>query len=522
MLVKRGASGSTLRQGQGGPRPTRRGRALVSTSSTSRKPSSTSRGDEGSALVSVVVLMLVLTLFALTLAAVVTNTTRTMAGSRSHSQGRVSADAGLAAVLAAFKKNSATCPSPTPSRTATPRYSTTCVESSGQVTFTSTGDPGLATAKKVEAVYVVNTSSTAGGAAELVFFNTGSDSVYFTNHVLPQSSTLSTILFPGGGTFECKTTVPGNIIMAGSFLGQSGCIVNGSVWAGGENPAQGKWALYLNNDDQVLGSATAVGKVAIGGGSSKIGGTLTLPSSAELQIAWMNAGKPTSNARVSSGASGAISWPASVAKPTLAGWFEYTHSDAQWVGYAPVKITASSTPYNCSNINDWSTTFWSSYVSGLTQDTVIDMTACSDGIKQVKNGKATIGVNVALIGNRFILSDFALTPKAGKDPRAFIVVPDPNSSDNKPTCSGSRTIETNAAVNVTVKTMAYTPCTIRVGYGGVWTGAMYSGTLDDGGDIKIYTSPMGLPGQFNAVTGGPSGAGTKSLGDLVSRRDVNP
>ena len=61
MLVKRGASGSTLRQGQGGPRPTRRGRALVSTSSTSRKPSSTSRGDGGSALVSVVVLMLVLT-----------------------------------------------------------------------------------------------------------------------------------------------------------------------------------------------------------------------------------------------------------------------------------------------------------------------------------------------------------------------------------------------------------------------------------------------------------------------------
>jgi len=482
------------------------------------------RDDAGSALVSVVVLMLVLTVLALTLATVVTSTTRQMVSSKTSTQARASADAGLAAVLAAFKRNAATCPTTTPSSTTVPKYSTTCVESSGQVKFTSTGDSSLATATKVEAVYAVNTSSTASGAAELVFFNTGSDSVYFTNHVMPQSATLANILFPGGGNFECKTTVPGNVIIAGSVQGQSGCTINGSVFAGGENPVSGTWAVYLNNDDQVKGSVTAAGSVAIGGGTSKIAGTLTLPSSAKLQIAWSDAGKPTSNARVSSGAAGAISWPSTVAKPTLAGWFEYTHVDSKWTGYTPVKITASSSPYNCSNINDWATTFWSSFVTGLTADTVIDMTACPNGVKQVQVGKASLGVNVAFIGNKFVLSDFALTPKSGKDPRAYIVVPDPNSSDNKPTCSGSsagRTIETNAAVNVTVKTMAYTPCTIRVGYGGTWNGAMYSGTLDDGGDITLYTTPMGLPGQFSASNGAPVGASTKTLGDLVTRRDVS-
>jgi hypothetical protein len=77
-------------------------------------------------------------------------------------------------------------------------------------------------------------------------------------------------------------------------------------------------------------------------------------------------------------------------------------------------------------------------------------------------------------------------------------------------------------MNVTVKSMMYTPCLIRIGAGGKWTGSMYSGHLQDGGGITIYTSSMALPGQWGTGPGGSgsSSGGAKTLGTLVSQRDV--
>lgn len=488
------------------------------------------RHDAGSTLITVIVVMLVLSVFAIALAGAVTSTVTARVTSRASVDSRAAADAGLAAVVAHARRTGDFCGltvgevAPPPNSPVYEVWSTDCPGSEGEVTFTVTGNPDGPAPTTIQAKYAY--APVPSGAAELVFFNTGSDSVYFTNHVLPESAEgLATILFPGGGLLECKTTIPGTIITTGSFQGQSGCLVKGGLFAGGDNPAPGGWAVYLNNDDQVLGGVTAIGNVSIGGGTSKVGQTLLLPTTARLQVSWadLTASKPTANARVKGGAAGGIQWSATLAEPVLPEWFEYKHNDSKWVGFKPVKIDSASSPYNCSNINTYDTTFWSAFVTNLSEKTVIDLTACADGIQtgSIKDDRdqASLGVDVAFIAQKFRFSDFELTPKSGKDPNAWFVVPDPT-DDGKPTCSGSRTIETDANINIRVRSMAYTPCEIRVGYGGVWTGAMYAGTLNDGGDIKIYTHPMGLPGQWAPEGGGGGGGGGVSLGGLVSRRDV--
>jgi len=479
--------------------------------------------------------MLMLVLFATTLAALVSNTANGLAATRNTVESRAAADAGLAAFVAHARQTNDFCDIEDGDLERVPggaRFTldepTTC--DGGEVTVTITGFGSGDAQTTINAVFAYTESSVPAGSAELVFFNSGSDSVYFTNHVFAESEGLATILFPGGGLFECKTTIPANIITTGSFLGQSGCVVNGGVFAGGKNPS-GSWTLFLNNNDQVLGNVTAIGNVAIGGGTSKIGGSLTLPSTATLQVAWTNvsAGRPTSNARVNGGQAGGVQWSSTLEEPKLEPWFEYSHNDSKWPGYAKVKITTSATPghpYTCSNINSWDTSFWATFVQGLSSDTVIDLQDCSGGIStgSIRDDldQAKVGVNIAFIAQKFRLSDFELTPKDSTDPSVWFVVPDPV-NDGKPTCSGSyagRTIETDAAINLRVRSMAYTPCMVRVGYGGVWTGAMYAGTLDDGGDIRIYTKPMGLPGQWGAAGGGAGGASVKSLAELVSQRDV--
>ncbi|MDX2377125.1 hypothetical protein M4I32_09970 [Microbacterium sp. LRZ72] len=482
--------------------------------------------DTGSTLVSVLIVMLVLSIVALTAGAVVTGTAGSIVDTRGSVQSKAAADAGLSAAVADARRTGEFCDLSLASTD--PAYTVTGTCAADRVTFTSVGrgtDGGVTT---TEAVYAYTLAPTFDGAAELVFFNSGSDSVYFTNHVMPRSDGLATVEFPAGGSFECKTTVPANVNIAGSVIGQSGCTINGDVHAGGENPFNGRWAVYLNNSDIVQGDVTAGGDVAIGNSPSRIDGTLTLPQGAKLQVGWMDVGAPTSSPRVAGGQAGGIRWESPGTAPSLAPtfepWFDYAYAAEDWPGYDVVTITSSSAPYNCGNIAGKFTTFWSSFVANLTVDTVVDTTACAGGIDTARgaDAKTQLGVDLVLVANSFTLGDFALTPKAGTDPNAWFIVPD-RTADAQPTCTSGSTIETDASIDVRVNTMAYTPCTIRVGQGGVWTGAMYAGTLTDGGDIDIHTHSMALPGQWGAGPGGSGSdaGGAATLGDLLSQRDLS-
>lgn len=475
--------------------------------------------DAGSTLVSVLVVMMVLTIVALTAASVVTATSSSIAGVRGGVQSAAAADAGVSAALADARRTGEFC-SLSLASTA-PRYAVTSACAGGRVTFTSTGHGTDGGATTTRAVYAYTEAPSFGGAPELVFFNAAGDSVYFTNHVMPKTQGRATVLFPAGGLFECKTQVPANVFTAGSVKGQSGCTIEGDVHAGGANPADRTWAVYLNNSDVVQGDVRAGGAVAIGNNPSRIGGTLTLPSSSKLQIAWTDAGAATSSPKVFSGQANGVRREA-VAPPVFDPWFDYAYAAADWPGYDIVTVTPSSAPYSCANIAGKFTSFWSSYIQNLTTNTVVDTTACP-GIDTAQGANATaqLGVNLVLVANRFTLGNLSLTPKAGADPQAWFVVPDPV-ADKAPTCTKGRTIETDAAIDVRVKTMAYTPCAIRIGNGGTWTGAMYAGTLDDGGTVGIHTHSLALPGQWGSGPGGSgsTAGGAKTLGALLSQRDI--
>lgn len=497
--------------------------------------------DRGSTIVVVLVIMLVLSIGALALGAIVVNTTVGLDRSRDTAASRAAADAGIAAAVAQARRTGDFCSLDLRNRpdqpgyvAADPDYTVTSACADGKVTFSATGFGKTGGETDTQSVYSTIAAANLAGSAELVFFNSGSDSVYFTNHVMPASSTLATILFPGGGLFECKTTVPGNVITKGSIQGQSGCTINGSVFAGGQNPVGNggsATALYLNNDDRVLGGAAVVGNVLIGNAPAGIGGTLTVPSTATVTSRWGTTVKSptTQDASVNGGKAGGIIWSTTLGAPVMDPWFEYQPKAGDWPGYDTVTITPTSSPYNCGNINTYDTTFWSTLVTGLAKNTVIDTLACSAGIQtgsiSSAGDKPRLGADMVLLAQSFTLGDFSLTPKAGTTPSAWFVVPDTSSADGRPTCpaSGYHGIQTDASISITVKSMMYTPCTIRVGQGGTWTGAMYAGSLDDGGDITIYTASMALPGQWGAGAGGsgtPSSATSMTLGGLLSQRDV--
>lgn len=479
------------------------------------------RNERGSTLISVLMVMLVLTIIAMALAAVVMNTTRIMADSRTTAQSRAAADAGLAAVLAAFNANGSNCPTSAVKSTTDPKYTTTCAATSSQVTFTSTGTAGTAS-DQIQAVYELVSS---GGGASFTFF-TGAGSVAdFDSHIFIEpyeTGSVLTVEFPAGGTFKCKTPLKGNVVMAGSIvMDNAGCDITGNAYIGGANVDQKDWALKVNGSGQTVGGTLIVnGPAHLGGlAAGAIKGSLVVPSGKTLE-----SDKPQN---IPGMALGGVQRPASApAAPEMSKWFEYSRPTA-WPGYDVVQITTTSSGLQCRDIassEKWSgrVNFWNNTLPNLTTNTVFDATACPDGFNSGGGGNPDIevGANAALIGRKFVLEALTIKPKSGKDPKLFMVVPDPTPGDKKPTCSGTAgDISTTSNVTITAKTMAYTPCKVHFGAGGEWVGAIFSGGYQGGGKLKLRGFPMSLPGQPGGGSGGGSG---KTLGALVSQREVTP
>ncbi len=496
--------------------------------------------DEGSTLVSVVVIMLVLSLFALTLAAVVTQTASTVVSTRTKAQSRASADAGMAAAVAAFLRSSG-CPATNPSSASTPRYTTTCTSASGtQAVFTSTGtDAAGRNPVKIQAAYTVSPAADLGGDGDMVFFGTTS----FSNAVFayPLDASLVNIVIPVGD-FSCNGYVQGNVVVAGNFTTAGSCNIQGGVVAGGtadvsngsDKIAKGLTTAGTGNSrmaGSVGGSYTAAGDVQLGWvgqhvkgsmqasgnvglGNMTVEGTLTLPSSKTLTF---NSGSVLG---------GVIRVPSVVAPtaPTFSKWFDYAYKDSDWtsLGFHVVKLVNSgSGPGTCSYYNASPSTGWFE-LAHLTGKTVIDARACSN-LSSNAGAQPTvaIGTDIVFVAKSFDLTRLTLNATGGRHKLWWIV--EDTVANQTPTCSGGAG---NININYTflpqdLTAMAYTPCTIDIHAEGSWTGAFYSGKFDFGNGLIFHGSPILLPGQppGNGQSGGAGGGGL-ILGNLVSQRDV--
>ena len=499
--------------------------------------------DDGSTLVSVVVIMLALSLAALTVAAVVSQTAGTVITTRAKAQSRASADAGRAAAVAAFLRGSA-CPATNPSSTTNPKYETTCNAASGtQATFTSTGrDADGKNPIKVQAVYAVSPAGDLGGDGDMVFFGTTA----FSSAVFayPLDTSMINIVIPVGD-FNCNGTIQGNVVVAGNFNTSGACNIKGGVVAGGtanvtngsDTIGKGLTTAGTGNSSMagsVGESYTAAGSVSLGWagqhikgsmqasgnvslGNMTIDGNLTVPSS-----------KSITNSSGQGKVLGATIRPASVTAPTaptFQGWFDYAYKDSDWtaLGYNVVKLVNSgSTPGTCDYYNKWPSSGWFD-LANLTSKTVIDARACSQlSANAGKNPVVSLKTDVVFVAKSFDLTYLTMQSASGRHKTWWIV--EDTVANQTPTCSGGAgSININHTVmSEDLTSMAYTPCIVDVHGGSQWAGAFYGGGFSYGGGLVFHGDPILLPGQPPGSGGGGGGGagGGLVLGALISQRDV--
>lgn len=504
--------------------------------------------DRGSTIVSVLVVVLVLVTGGLALAAIVTNTTATLADSRTTVQSRAAADAGLADAVSALRRGGVTCGTvqrdvrvdTTDASSPTFSYRVTC--GGGLATILATGEAGSGRAT-TQAVYrFTETPSIAG---DMVFF--GTKNVTFTTEVKTAATgRLLDIVVPQA-TFVCQSLIPGNITVGGDIDANGGCTIKGSVKATGVvdicctsdiiegdlstsgtgsgvvrgtvlGNIHANGALVFGHDSKRVGkSVTTTGGVSLG--NTRIEGSLTLP--------------PTSTLNLQDGTvAGGISRPATVAgpvAPTLPTWFEYRYQASHWPGYQVVTLTdAGSGAGTCASFNQSPGTGWTT-LAGYTAPTIVDARACS--ILSSNNGSTpvlSLRTNVVVLAKEFDLT--ALTMKAATGvatkPKVWFVTEDVVPSDVSPTCGRGygNTVINGTIMATSITAMIYTPCIIDVdglasGISDAWSGSFYGGGWDHGGGLTFTADPIALPGMSS---GSGTGGGTGVLGALVSQRDVAP
>lgn len=519
-------------------------------------------GDEGSTLVSVLVIVMVLGLLAVTLAGAVVATAQTTAGVRGSLDSQAASDAGLAAAVASSTATGADPCAVKPASTSAPRYAVTASCAGDVVTFVSTGTGSDGSRTVTSASYELKKTTTAapGLGADMVFFGDATFTSEVRSHELDDR--LLTIMMPRG-TFVCQNHVPANILAGGNVKTNGQCTIDGTVATGGSISMSNasdtiKGNLYasstatagisgmIGGDIHVGGPIdfgwsgfTYPGNVFAGGNvdmtSVSIAGKLTLPRASTVKLdGHLQVKHPTSaHARVAKGTAGGLQWPTSTVPPTaptFQSWFDYSYSASHWPGFT-VKTLATSGdgPWTCNrfrnnNPSTGNAAGWRE-LSALTTPTVVDARPC--GTLSSNNGSkpvVTLQTDIAFLANNYDITALTMKAATGKTPKVWWIVED-RIADGAPSCvSPAGTVNINTTVmGEGISAMIYTPCRISITGGGEWHGTFYGGGLNHGGLMDFYGRPLLLPGQGGGSSGPGStpggGTTTVSLGGLLSRTD---
>ncbi|MCA1981270.1 hypothetical protein [Nocardioides nematodiphilus] len=284
----------------------------------------------------------------------------------------------------------------------------------------------------------------------------------------------------GDGAIDCK----GSGATGSAFTGSSSSskTVGGNVRIGG--------ALCQVDLTTVTGSI-----IATGTGETSIGGVGTVKATS-IQLAG-TCSPCTATPVPKTGVKGLAA--VDFTDPPEAGfasWLEVPWAPSAWTKTGWTVATASTSDCDYQNKASLVTA-----INNLTQPTVIDATACPSGIN-LYGVTFTLKTDVTFIAKAYAAQ--SLTAKvAGTGTRTFnLIVPDPTSSDNAPTCPSGPTGSTiyGATLGLGVTGIAYTPCTLAIGTVS-WAGQIVAGYPDPaGGNNTITYTPIGVPG--STVTGG--------------------
>lgn len=533
--------------------------------------------DDGSSLVSVLVIMLVLSVGALTLATIVTNTTGLAVDSRSTAQSRAAADAGIAELVAAAARGEL-CDQELPDVAlgAGSRFTATSTcDDAGLVVFESTGTSNGADTT-VRAVYELDVTPgvsppTAGGPGLFYTYglNTRLNSYVFddlNSEVGIDDFAGSAGVFASEGKIECGwgSVFPGDIYTkTGELQIDSGCLVEGNAYIGATANVNGgtiQGSLVAPSDHHHnIGSNSTIGTAGGNGGNVSLGGTFTLNgSTVHGSVSAAGTGNSTLGSGtihgnfVYRGGYGIWGVPASaivqgtivkntgLTAPTLP-----EIPDWQDVEFTPVNATTppqawADEGYQLTTVTGTACDKWSgnsadvtSLASSLSSRMIFDIRACSGDFSTNAGGankEVRINQDIAIIANSWDLSGTRFKSADGQPHTIFLITPDSQPTVAGPQCNWpakNSEQKNGSTVDPEIAIYIYTPCEMWFN-GGNLRGQVYSGQLRFGGGVTVAFAPRNIPGHdFGKDVepwpggGGGLGGGTPSgIGGLLSLRDV--
>jgi len=298
----------------------------------------------------------------------------------------------------------------------------------------------------------------------------------------------------GGVQLNNSVQVGGDVIAVGhdtsKFTGSSSSMktIGGNVTIGGPlsdlNLVNVAGAITVSDT-----GATSVG--AVGGTGSVTASSIRLAGSCVRKAC---SATPTPQEGVTGLTAPAFASPPQMGYPT---WIEIPWRASDWTASGWTVSTASSSDCDYQN-----TAALVTAINSLTKPTVIDATACGTNGLKMYNVKFNLQTDVTFIANAFDAQSLTVN-RSGSGSRTFnLIVPDPNSSDNAPTCPTSTTSKIyGATLGTGVEGIAYSPCTLAWGTA-TWAGQLMAGYPDPaGGNATITYKKEPIAGAI-AVGGG--------------------
>lgn len=538
------------------------------------------RADEGSSLITVMIVMLVLTVGALALSAIVTSTTGMLLTSENRAKAQAAVDAGIAAQTARLESGDLPCAAATGTAkvngTASPSYTYELVCGAGLATLRTTAKVGTVEVARQAVFSIVEDAAppTAGGPG---LFYTYGMSTRLNSYVFDAANSEMGIdefigsagVYASTGKIECGwgSTFPGDIYTkTGGLQLDSGCVVEGNAYIGDTADINGgtvKGSLIAPKDTN-HNIAGTIGKSGGSEGNAFLGGTFTLNSGTVYgSITASGSGKSiigsgtvygnvrykgtydTWGTSTSSIVKGAVVRDASLVAPTLP-----QIPDWQDVSFVPVnsstppkawadegyKLTTVSSDSGCAKWTGNSADV-TSLTGALTSRMIFDIRPCvssntKSGGLDTNSGdaKKEIKVNkdVAIIATHWFLSGTKFKSADGNAHTIFLITPDGNPSLAGPQCtSPAKNSEqlNDSTVDPKIAVYIYTPCQMKFNSSpATFRGQVYSGALAFGGGVKVAFAPRNIPGyDFGKNTEPWPGTGGGSNGttfSLLSSHDV--
>lgn len=515
------------------------------------------RRDEGAALAAVIGLMAVMLLLTTVVATSVIGSLAVTTGTRAGVQSQAAAEAGIAAARAgliagtcgAQPLNAVNAPTYQSAAGATPRYVATVWHPNGAgqwlagcpvgltttVRILSTGYAGAlgvagaaagdttnleailssaATPTSIQAsgpaVYAYSSSGFGGGGTLYSVDGDSPNVMVKTGNVICDggSNGISdlvvdngTLLVKGGcgltgnawsslrTTIDGGATVGGNVVAAGVTHG--GTLIAGSVWStldvtingGGKIQGNATGASLSVTNGTLNGDGWIYGLSTLNWGGY-LNGHLTTKALSKPNNASYDSQYVKGTITVLPGGLGSSSFSTPPARPVVPGWVDFAYDASKWVGFTPVVMSGT-----CSYAA------LQAVVTALTGPGLIDARLCTNGIAIAGSDKVKIASDVAIIANKFALTNGGGF-KADSAQRLWLITSD-EVANRLPTCpvGGSFTISGDFDFSTTLSTMLYTPCAVNVGTGiDTFRGQLFVGAATIDGGAHLGYDAIGLPG----------------------------